>query len=307
MSFEKNLSEIALSETQLQAHCEKMGTLLSTRPEPTEQCMATAVSDFQACMFAYTTIGPEDVLERLKTKSFDDPIVVEFVARSCWFLNIATTMVPPPIEDITDREILQWKMAGTMTMELSVLVDSMDEKAKLAVQKRMMTVPLPPPFSYVGRAVKLHLKCRRRAALEERFKDKPAPSPPSSSAPDYHVPPTEEEKEKEARRKALAVRTRAMRETRGQPYTASGPSHIPPKPPSLKQLSAEEMLARRRWKEEAPLRKQAHLEAQAHAQRAAKERARKKAQKERRRATIRAATEEHVASPPSIPTIGDFM
>ena len=86
-----------------------------------------------------------------------------------------------------------------------------------------------------------------------------------------------------------------------------GPSHTPRKEAAVRVLTPEDLLARRRWVEERPLRKEEHCTAQEDATRAAKERARKTAQKQRKRAALLAAADEYETAPRADTTLADFL
>ena len=109
---------------------------------------------------------------------------------------------------------------------------------------------------------------------------------------DYYVPPNQEEREAEQRRKQRAQESRAQRHHVEKPYSQTGPSHRST-PKEERERSASEAIERLQWQEERPIRKEDAEAKQAAARHAAHERARKKAQKQRGKNALLALADEY--------------
>ena len=253
-----------------------------------EDVYKAAERDLRDAFETYTGLDPLDT-HTIVRRTEDE--VVEWLAKQYAFSSYVGTG-RQGFDGLTRKDAAMWFLASNLNSTILERIMQCPAHVQARVGQRVQELP-PPPTIGPMRADRRHEKKERRQAFAaQQCTASVQDAKPQSF--DYYVPPSQEERETEQRRKRLAQESRAQRHRHHveNPYSESGPSHRST-PKEKHELSASEAIERLQWQEERPMRKEDAEAKQADARRAAHERARKKVQKQRKKSALLALADEY--------------
>ena len=242
----------------------------------TEDVYKTAERDLRYAFEAYT--GLDTSTARTIVRRTEDEVVEWLAKQYAFSLHVGGGR--KGLDGLTSKDAAMWFIASNLHCTILERIMQYPEHIQSRIGQRVKELP-PPPTIGPMRADKRHERKEKRQSFAAQQCTTSVHDAKQQSF-DYYVPPSQEEKEAEQKRKQLAQESRAQRLHVEKPYSEPGPSHRST-PKEKRELSASETLERLQWKEEKPLRKEDAEAKQAAARRAAHERARKKAQKQRKK------------------------
>ena len=251
----------------------------------TEDVYVAAERDLRDAFEAYTGLDPLDV-HTIVRRTEDE--VVEWLAKQYAFSSHVGTG-RQGFDGLTSKDAAMWFLASNLNSTIVNRIMQCPAHVQTRVGQRVQELP-PPPTIGPMRADKRHeRKARRQAFAAQQCTASVQDAKPQSF--DCYVPPNQQERETEQRRKQRSQESRARRDHVEKPYSESGPSHrsTPKKRHELRLGSIERL----QWQEQRPIRKEDAEAKHADARRAAHEKARKKAQKQRKKSALLALADEY--------------